>query len=143
MRCFLRVLNTVLSMILIRAYALCLYPHQWKFSSRPVRTVFAINTTEWQTRHLPPRGGRQMPSRGPPCCGLSRKAVSSRTAPYGSLLGLTVRHSHHVQCDWWKQRCDTVKSYEALTLKPGMAVIHLCALCTLGFCSALHFSVHR
>ena len=41
------------------------------------------------------------------------------------------------------QRCDTVKSYEALTLNPGMAVIHLCALCTLGFCSAPHSSVHR
>jgi len=28
-------------------------------------------------------------------------------------------------------------------LKPSMVVIHLCALCTLGFCSALHSSLHR
>jgi len=36
---------------LIRAYALCFYPHQWKFSSTPVRTVFAINTTEFYHPH--------------------------------------------------------------------------------------------
>ena len=39
------------SMILIRAYALCFYSHQWKFSSTPVRTVFAINTTEFYHPH--------------------------------------------------------------------------------------------
>jgi len=50
-RYFLRVLNTVLSMILNRACALCFYPHQWKFSSTPVRTVFAINTTEFYHPH--------------------------------------------------------------------------------------------
>jgi len=33
------------------AYALCFYPHQWKFSSTPVRTVFAINTTEFYYPH--------------------------------------------------------------------------------------------
>jgi len=38
-------------MILFRAFALCFYPHQWKFSSTPVRTVFAINTTEFYHPH--------------------------------------------------------------------------------------------
>jgi len=50
-RCFLRVLNTFLSMILIRAYAVCLYTYKWKFSSTPVRTVFSINTTVFYHPH--------------------------------------------------------------------------------------------
>ena len=32
-------------------YALCFHPHQWKFSSTPVRTVFTINTREFYHPH--------------------------------------------------------------------------------------------